>query len=164
MADELSQEAIRNAIAHAKRAEALATGRKEETYLAVLLATLLRAGPASIMEAPTERVGPPHRKRQVIGELFAEKKPSSEVEKVVAAGYYIENVEGVSGFNVDDLQRCFVQAKEKTPGNLNDAVYKGIKKGWMAELPEKKEGKKAWQLTRTGEETVAQGFESARRS
>ena len=160
MAAKRSQELIKSAIADARRAEKITPDRKKETYLAVLLANLLQPSEVIAVGAAAETAAQPRGKRQVIGELFSEKRPGSEVEKVVTAGYYLESVEGLSGFNVDDLQRCFVQAKERRPRNLNDAIYKGIRKGFVVELPEKKEGKKTWQLTRTGEEVVQRGFKS----
>jgi hypothetical protein len=87
-------------------------------------------------------------------EFLLTKSPKSEVQKVLALAYFLEHQEGIESFNVSDLEATFRSAKEKLPKNLNDAVNKNIARGFMMEAKEKKDSKKAWLLTSTGERFV----------
>jgi len=66
----------------------------------------------------------------------------------------LENQEGLASFNVGDLDRVFRLAREKLPKNLNDAVNKNISRGLLMEAAERKDSRKAWHLTSTGERFV----------
>ena len=93
-------------------------------------------------------------RKQSAKEFLLTKSPKSEVQKVLALGYFLEHQEGVEFFNVSDLEATFRSAKEKLPKNLNDAVNKNIARGFMMEAKEKKDSKKAWHLTSTGERFI----------
>ncbi len=151
---EITNDIIKLAIARATEVAEQQKGFKSETYLGVLMASLLAVKPQPMIKELSEQSYQPIEKKQSIGELFAEKKPGSDVQKVLVAGYFLEKRENVSSFNVGDLARCFLQAKERPPTNINDAVNKNIIKGLIMEAKEKKGGKKAWILTRTGEGQV----------
>jgi hypothetical protein len=62
----------------------------------------------------------------------------------------------VTPFNVADLEATFRAAREKLPKNINDAANKNVARGFLMEAREKKDSKKAWQLTATGERSVEQ--------
>lgn len=87
-------------------------------------------------------------------EFLQTKKITSDTQKVVALGYFLEHVGGMESFNVADLEAAFRSAKEKVPKNMNDAVNKIIARGFLDEASEKKDSKKAWYLTSTGERYV----------
>lgn len=93
-------------------------------------------------------------KRESIKEFILSKRPEGEVQKTLVIGYYLEKYAGMTMFNVDDLEKGFMEAKEKIPENINLKVIKNIEKGHMMELSEKKDSKKAWTLTNTGEKFV----------
>src|SRR3990172_10716967 len=61
-------------------------------------------------------------KKLSLKEFILSKNPKGEVEMTLAIGYYLEKYEGVSSFNVKDLENGFAAAKEKTPLNINDKV------------------------------------------
>ena len=126
---------------------------KSETYNAVLLALLLRGEPQSV-PARLEPLVTRKNKQYSIGELFNEKQPGTDIERTLVAAYFLESIEGVEYFNSEDLGQCFVRAKEKPPVNINDVVNKGISRGLLMDATEKKDGKKAWMLTRTGQAFV----------
>ena len=65
-------------------------------------------------------------------------------------------------FNVEDLAHYFQLAKEPTPENLNDKINMNIKKGHVMEAKEKKENKKAWVITNTGEQFVDNNFKETK--
>jgi len=87
-------------------------------------------------------------------EFMLSKSLKSETQKVLALAYFLEQEEGLTSFNVSDLESVFRSAREKLPKNMNDAVNKNIARGFLMGASEKKESKKAWQLTSTGERFV----------
>lgn len=93
-------------------------------------------------------------KKMSVKEFLLTKDLKSEVQKVLAIGYFLEHMEGITSFNVMDLEATFRVAKEKLPKNMNDAVNKNIARGFLMEAEEKKESKKAWYLTSTGERQI----------
>jgi hypothetical protein len=93
-------------------------------------------------------------KKLSVKEFLMTKSVKSEIQKVIALGYFLEHMEGIASFNTTDLETAFRAAKEKLPKNMNDAVNKNIARGFIMEAEEKKDSKKAWYLTSTGEKYV----------
>lgn len=91
-------------------------------------------------------------------EFLLEKKPSNDVERTLTIGYFLEKHEGTSSFNIEDLLDAYVRAKEKKPININDKVGMNAKKGHMDEDRTKKDGKKSWYITSSGERFVESNF------
>jgi hypothetical protein len=102
---------------------------------------------------PTQAAGQ-NQKKQSAKEFLISKNVSVETQKVLALAYYLERAEGAVSFNVPDLEAAFRAAREKLPKNMNDAVNKNVARGFVMEAAEKKDSKKAWQLTATGERFV----------
>lgn len=93
-------------------------------------------------------------KRMSAKEFLLTKGAETEVQKVLALGYFLERMEGMESFNVVDLESAFRAAKEKLPKNLNDAANRNVARGFLMEAEVKKDSKKAWYLTSTGERHV----------
>lgn len=93
-------------------------------------------------------------KRMSAKEFLLSKKPSSAVDKTLALAYYLERIEQLNSFNINDIEDVFQAAREKSPANLNDMINKNIMKGYIMEAREQKDAKKAWVLTSTGERFV----------
>ncbi len=91
-------------------------------------------------------------------EFLIEKAPKSDVQKTLCIGYFLEKYGGHISFNLNDIEEGFRQAKEPVPGNINDKVNKNIRQGLIMDAKEKKDSKKAWSLTRTGETQVENNF------
>ncbi|MGN6117029.1 MAG: hypothetical protein ACTHN2_16065 [Nitrobacter sp.] len=100
-------------------------------------------------------------KKQSAKEFLLSKKISTETQKVVALAYFLEKQERLDSFNVPDLEAAFRAAREKLPKNMNDAVNKNVARGFLMEAEQKKDSKKSWQLTSTGERFVEQDMERA---
>jgi len=94
-------------------------------------------------------------KKMSAKEFLLAKKVGSEVQKVLALAYFLEQMEGLASINVADLETVFRLAREKLPKNMNDVVNKNVARGFMMEAKEKKDSKKAWHLTSSGERHVA---------
>lgn len=101
---------------------------------------------------------PASAKKLSLREFLISKKPSDDVKKSLAIGYYLEKFEGLTSFNAGDLESSFEKAKEKKPLNINDKVNMNIRNGYMDEVAEKKDSRKAWHLTSTGEQFVENNF------
>jgi len=108
----------------------------------------------------TDDSGATPKKKLSLKEFLLSKSPNDDVKKTLAISYYLEKLEGFSSFNINDLESGFERAKEKKPTNMNDKVNMNIRNGYMEEATEKKESRKAWYLTNTGEMFVQGGFKS----
>ncbi len=112
-------------------------------------------------EEKSNTVASPAKKLSV-KEFILLKNPSGDVQKSLAIAYYLEKNEDMRSFNVEDLAHYFQLAKEPTPKNLNDKINMNIKKGHVMEAKEKKENKKAWVITNTGEQFVDNNFKETK--
>jgi hypothetical protein len=99
-------------------------------------------------------VSVPKERKLSAKEFLLTKNLKVETQKVLALAYFLEREEGLASFNVQELEAAFRAAREKLPKNMNDAVNKNIARGFLMETKEKKDSKKAWQLTSTGERFV----------
>jgi len=98
------------------------------------------------------------KKKISIREFILSKKPKNDVQKTLAVGYCLEKYENISPFNVKDLERGFIAAREKVPKNIGDKVQKNIKKGHMMESKEEKDNLRTWILTNSGEKYIGSDF------
>lgn len=106
--------------------------------------------------SPHSDILPSLRKKKMSPQEFlATKDAHTEVKKVLVFGYYLEHTEGLESFNAVDLISVFRSSKERPPKNINDVVNKNINPGkFIMDAAEKKDDKKAWVLTSTGEKYV----------
>lgn len=98
------------------------------------------------------------KKKLSVKEFFRSKKLKSDVQKTLALGYYLENHEQMLSFNVDDLRKGFNAAKEPKPSNIHAFINQNIINGHIMEAAEKKENKKAYILTNSGELVVKENL------
>jgi hypothetical protein len=91
-------------------------------------------------------------------EFILQKKPRDDLQKTLVLGYYLEHHRAISPFTAKDLEKTFGEAKEPVPKNINDNVNKNIGKAFMMDAESKKDKKKAWTLTGTGERFVENGL------
>lgn len=92
-------------------------------------------------------------KKKSAKEFLLEKNPKDDLKRTLYIGYYLEKYDGMESFSVDDLREVFRASRVPSPKNLNDKVNQNISKGFLMEV-EKKDKKKAWILTSTGEKHV----------
>ena len=96
-----------------------------------------------------------------IREFLNTKLPKTANDKTITVGYYLEHILGYEYFGADDIKDAFRSAKLPAPKNVNDVVNKNITKGLIMDSGSKKDNKKTWVLTATGEAAVEQGFTSS---
>jgi len=87
-------------------------------------------------------------------EFLNAKGPKSHPDRVTVMAYYLHHYQGVEIFNADDINECYSQARISRSANLNATINKNIAKGYIMEAKEKKDNKKAWMITQTGERYV----------
>lgn len=91
-------------------------------------------------------------------EFMDEKKPANDVQRTVVIGYFLEHYKRMTSFNIGDIEKEFRGAKIVPPQNVNDKINMAVRRGLVMEDPEKKNSKKAWVLTGTGEKAAEKGF------
>ena len=98
------------------------------------------------------------KKELSIKEFILQKKPASDLRKALTIAYYLEKFRQITSFTITELEEGFKEAKEPIPKNLSDVIYKNAKRGLFMETKERKDSKKAWTLTSTGEALVENNF------
>jgi hypothetical protein len=107
-----------------------------------------------LLSSSVDARAPKKEKKVSAKEFLMTKNIKADTKKVLALSYFLEHTEGLESFNVNDLEAVFRAAKEKLPANMNDAVNKNIAAGFLMDAASKKDAKKAWCLTSTGEKYV----------
>ncbi len=125
--------------------EQLSRGRDVEAKAASV------AGPV----APATPAPPP---KPTVRQLILEKAPADDVQRCVVIAYHLEKREDYKSFNAKDIEKGFVDSREKVPGNVADKILKNVWKGHMMQVPEEKDGLKAYVLTNAGLKFVESGL------
>lgn len=97
-------------------------------------------------------------KKISIKEFILSKKPKNDTDKTLTIGYFLEKHEGVTPFNVKDIENGFRNAREPLPKNLSDKIQMNAKKGFIMLAKERKDKLLSWVLTNSGEKYVENGF------
>jgi hypothetical protein len=93
-------------------------------------------------------------KKMALAQLLKKLGLKTEVDRVLAAGHYLEASEGVESFTAAEVSSAIRNAKNPPPRNANDAINQNIRKGLMMSAGDK-DGKMAFVLTTDGEEKIA---------
>jgi hypothetical protein len=97
----------------------------------------------------------PPGKRTSVGEFIRQLEVTKHMDLVVAFGYYLEKVSGLTSFTVADINNCYYEAKIEN-SNTSQMIIQNIKKGFMMPAKTKEDkGRQAFVLTRSGEDYVA---------
>lgn len=82
--------------------------------------------------------------------FLREKKFGTGVEVVMGVAYYIEYIEHAGVFNSKDIETALDEARQEKPGNISQMIVQNIKKGYLREMKEKKDGLKAYCVLEKG--------------
>ncbi len=94
---------------------------------------------------------------ETIGEFLDTKgNPSKHTDSVTLFAYWLFEVEKMPSFNVQDILGCYDKTRKVKPSNVNQIINQNVSSHFFADVPEKKDGLKAWVITRKGEEYVEQ--------
>lgn len=88
-----------------------------------------------------------------LSEFLAGKNITTHLDRIVAILYY-QYHKGNSLTTIVELEEAYSNARVKAPRNFSDVLAQCIRRGYVVEAKDKKDGKKAWQITPTGEEFV----------
>jgi hypothetical protein len=92
---------------------------------------------------------------ETLGEFLDQRgNPDKHTEVVAVFAYWLFKVEKMESFNVKDIVNCYDKTRKAKPSNPNQIINTNVASHLFAEAKEKKDGYKAWVITRTGEEYV----------
>lgn len=102
-------------------------------------------------EAPPKVEGLP----ESLGEFIrARGNPSKHGDIAIVFSYWLHKKEKMSSYNIDDIEKCYDDTRTRKPKNIGDAMNKAQAKAYLMPASKKKERRKAWVITRAGEEYV----------
>ena len=112
----------------------------------------------SHLEAQPKIKEEPTTKKLSIREFLISKKPKTDVDKTLVISYHLESYQDYPSFNIAHIENGFRSAKETVPQNINDIINKNIRKGFIMDTEDKKDGKRAWVLTNLGLQYIENGL------
>lgn len=86
-------------------------------------------------------------------QFFKKISPKTDLDRVLAAGYFIEKFKNQDNFTSSEIKETIREAKTPPPPNTSDSINKNIKKGYIMPSGDK-DGKMAFVLTSDGEEMI----------
>lgn len=149
----LDDDAIRAAIARARRLTEAEPEPFRTLAFRVVLEQLLRGGAAP----PAGPAAAPLSTDMDLTEFLASKKATTHPDRVVAIAYYVYHTQGGAGVTTHDLTEAYSRARVKKPQNFPDVIAACVRRGRLVE-GERKDGMKSWVITRTGEAFVEQNL------
>ncbi len=94
---------------------------------------------------------------ETLGEFLDLKgNPNKHTDSVAVFAYWLFHVDKMPTFNVQDILNCYDKTRKVKPSNVNQIINQNVASHLFADAPEKKDGLKAWVITRKGEEYVEQ--------
>ncbi|MBU4201189.1 MAG: hypothetical protein KKG09_07710 [Verrucomicrobia bacterium] len=88
-----------------------------------------------------------------VAQFFKKCNLTTDNNRVLVAGYYLEKNKGRDNFTVSELKELFTEGRRKPPANTHDAVNQNIKKGMLMPAGDR-EKTKTFVVTSDGEEYV----------
>jgi hypothetical protein len=140
-----------------QRARRLCEGEPEpfrSIAFRTVLEHLLRAAPAAPATTSAPAAPPPDMD---LTEFLAAKKAATHPDRVVAIAYFTYHTQAGAGVTTQDLTDAYSRARVKKPQNFPDVIAACVRRGRLVE-GERKDGMKAWVITRTGESYVEQSL------
>lgn len=86
--------------------------------------------------------------------IKAKGNSSGHTDIEVLCAYWLLKKGNMTSYNVTDIQNCYDEARIAKPANINDVMNSIQASGYIMPVKEKKDGKKAWVITGTGEKYV----------
>lgn len=83
-------------------------------------------------------------------EFVRGKNPKSHGDKILVFGYYLEKLRQYESFNLEDVEKCYQDARMPKTKNFSPYITRLIRQGYLMDSTEKKDNKKAWRLTKDG--------------
>jgi len=149
----MNREEIKNKIQQARE---LVGGSPEDPFMQIafgeVLRVLLQKPSASTMGEVKLQAKPVALPAQH-SEFLAQLNITTHIDRIVAILYYQYHT-GNKLTTIAELEEAYSSARVRAPRNFSDVLAQCIRKGYVVEAKDKKDGKKAWQITSLGEKFV----------
>ncbi|MHA1875044.1 MAG: hypothetical protein ACTSUC_01205 [Promethearchaeota archaeon] len=90
---------------------------------------------------------------KTLAQFYREKgEPRKHVDKVIIFAYWLTKVMKRDSYNINDIMRCYDEARIKKPANISDIMNK-VNPEYLLIAPDK-ENMKAWRISLPGEKYV----------
>jgi predicted metal-dependent hydrolase len=87
-------------------------------------------------------------------QFFKKYNPKTDNDRVLVAGFYLEQVKNLQNFTAAEVRDQIRDAKRNPPKNVNDSINQNVRKGLLMSAGDR-DNKIAFVLTSDGEEQVA---------
>lgn len=125
----------------------------QEPYKALALEVVFRWLLNQATGVPKASGGPAEpaiKPSMALNEFMASKRPTSHGDRVLLVAYYYLHSKN-EPVTRSEISEAYTIARTPRPQNLSDIIGKCVSKGYLTEYPAGKDGKRAWQITQTGE-------------
>ncbi len=92
-------------------------------------------------------------KKLSVAQFFRKLATQTDVDRALAAGYYLERYENLENFTALEIRERIRIAKINPPKNTNNSIDLNIKKGLIMPAGDK-DGRRAFVLTSDGEDAI----------
>jgi len=92
-----------------------------------------------------------------LNEFLATKAPKSHPDRLTSIAYYYYHERGNQAISISDIVEAYARARIKKPQNISDVIGSCVRRGHLIDT-DKKDGAKAWLITKAGEVHVEEGF------
>lgn len=94
---------------------------------------------------------------ETLGEFLDQKgNPERHTDLVAVYAFWLFREEEMNTFNVRDIVSCYKRTRRTKTSNTNMVINQNVATHLFAEVSEKKDGYKAWTITKKGEKYVEQ--------
>lgn len=148
----MDREDVQNKI---KRAKELVGGTPEDPLTQIAFGEVFRMLLQESTVMAREETKPEIKKSlpAQVSEFLAGMNIATHTDRIVAIIYYNYHKSN-QPTTITELEEAYSNARVRPPRNFSDLLASCIRRGYVVESKDKKEGKKAWQITPTGEKFV----------
>ncbi len=97
---------------------------------------------------------PKASKPQTLNEFYRQFKLQTNLEKILAFGYWCEVRQGQPHFTSEDILAKYKEAKQSPPANIRRDIGSVVSRGYFMEAGRSEDGTLAYELTSTGIDEV----------
>ena len=92
----------------------------------------------------------------ILNEFVSRLAVATHLDRIEAILYHNLRYGDNDRMTRDELLEAYGRLRERRPANVSDLLAKCIRRGHIIDAPEPKDGRRAWQITPTGERHVEQ--------
>lgn len=148
----MNREEIRDKIEQAKE---LVGGEPADPFTRIAFEVVFRKLLEATEGAKTTQPTPLAIPKMHITEVLASKNLKSHMDKVEAIAWHFLR-QGEDSVTAKDIFDAYARARLQRPKNLTDVVNQSVRRGHLADSAGKKNDRKAWSITPTGERYIGE--------